>query len=283
MNIQFLLNEGIELLTGRPTPRLDAQLILGYCLGLTKEQIFCSMDREVSGEVAAQYREFVQQVADGKPVSYITHSKEFFGLDFYIDERVLIPRPETEMLVEKTLELAKGLGRDSIRILDLGTGSGCIGISIAKELPSAQVVLADISQDALAVARKNVESFGLQSRISTVESDLLNNLFDQEFDIIVTNLPYIGEVKHRFVAADVEKYEPHLALFGGTDGLDLYKKLFQDLSRLKRLPKYILGEFGFAQTGDLTPVLNTNFIQKNMKWEIFPDLAGIDRVFIVYL
>jgi release factor glutamine methyltransferase len=185
------------------------------------------------------------------------------------------------MLVEQTLRLVRSDLHP--RILDLGTGSGAIGISLALELPEADLVLADVSGDALEVATINVEKYALSPRVSIVLSDLLNNFVDQKFDLIVANLPYIGERKYRFISADVEKYEPHVALFGGEDGLELYKKMFQQLGHLVEMPRFILGEFGFAQSEDMRLLLNNFFERYGASIEILPDLTGIDRVFIVSL
>lgn len=281
MTISEILIQGAEMLVGRPTPRLDAELVLGSMMGLTREQLFCSCDKQVAEAYSTRFFDFMEQVCAGKPVSYITRSKEFFGRNFYVDERVLIPRPETEMLIEEGSECAASLGLASPRILDLGCGSGCIGLSLALELPNSQVTLADISMDALEVTTMNAERLGLLGKVKIVESNLLSNLFDQEFDVIVTNLPYIGTKKYNDVSIDVDTYEPSLALYAGDDGLVLYKKLFQQISSLSVMPRYLIGEFGFGQSGDIFSLLNTFFEHKSSSIRILPDLAGIDRVFVV--
>lgn len=275
-----LLDQGSAILTHRATPRLDCELVLGFTLGLSKEQLFCSNEREVEVSDNERFFDLIEQVSNGRPVSYITHEKEFYGRKFYVDDRVLIPRPETEMLVEQGIVLSQSC-HPGVRILDIGTGSGCIGLSLACELPDSQVNVADISADALDVVNKNIVRLGLSGHVNVVQSDLLSNFFDQEFDLIVANLPYIGRERFRFVAGDVDVYEPHLALYGGSDGLELYKKMFQQVMELKHRPKYLLGEFGFAQSDEMKSVLNTFFEHNSKRIDILPDLAGIDRIFIV--
>ncbi len=281
MTIGEILIQGAEVLVSRSTPRLDAELVLGSMMGLTREQLFCSCDKQVGEAYSSRFFDFMEQVKSGKPVSYITRSKEFFGRIFYVDERVLIPRPETEMLVEQAVEHVGALGLASPRILDIGCGSGCIGLSLALELPGSHVTLVDISPDALGVTTMNAERLGVLEKVKILESDLLINLLDQEFDIIVTNLPYIGTKTHHVVSVDVDAYEPSLALYGGDDGLVLYKKLFQQILIRKSLPKCVIGEFGFGQSDDVFSLLNTFFEHKASSIRIQPDLAGIDRVFVV--
>ncbi len=281
MTIGEILIRGAEVLASRPTPRLNAELVLGSMMGLTREQLFCSSDKQVIEAYETRFFDFIDQILAGKPVSYIIHSKEFFGRSFYVDERVLIPRPETEMIIEQGIDCIRSLRLPLPRILDLGCGSGCIGLSLALELPDARVTLADISPDTLEVAIMNAERLGLLGKVQILESNLLSNLLDQEFDIIATNLPYIGTETHNIVSDEVDTYEPSLALYGGDNGLVLYKKLFQQISSLTILPKNLIGEFGFGQRDDIFSLLNTFFEHKASSIRILPDLAGIDRVFVV--
>lgn len=278
--IAALLDQGSAILTHRATPRLDCELVLGFILGLSKEQLFCSNEREVESAECERFFDLIEEVHSGRPVSYITHEKEFYGRKFYVDERVLIPRPETEMLVEQGITLSRSCG-PGVRILDVGTGSGCVGLSLACELPESRITVADISSDALDVVNKNIVRLGLDGRVNVIQSDLLSNFVDQKFDIILANLPYIGRERFYFVAADVDAYEPHVALYGGSDGLELYKKMFQQVMELKHRPKYLLGEFGFAQSDEMILLMNTFFEHSVERMDICPDLAGIDRIFVV--
>lgn len=283
MTIGQLLKEGEAVLTHRSARRLEVEVLLAWLLDISKEQLFCSYDESVSDDTIERFHEYVDQLREGRPLAYIMHEREFYGRKFYVDERVLIPRPETEWLVEKGMELSRGLssGASPLSLVDIGTGSGAIGLSLAAEIPSANVVLADISAEALDVVKMNADRLGICENVDFFVSDLLNNLFDHKFDIIVANLPYIGVEKFHFIAADVEKYEPHVALFGGVDGLQLYKKLFQQIDELPYTPKYLLGEYGFAQTEALELLLSTFFVHKKISYKTFQDLAGIDRYFAV--
>jgi len=227
----------------------------------------------------------VNQVRDGKPVAYITNQKEFYGLDFYVDERVLIPRPDTELIVEKAINFVRNNFKGNrFNVLDLGTGSGNIAVAIAKTLFDEDMIeyihALDISDDAIEVAKENVIQHGLEGKVNVTHSDLLEGIEDDvNYDVIVANLPYIGEIKHRCITKNVEKYEPKIALFGGEDGLMLYKKLFQQLSKKNISWKMLIGEINPEQVPDLKILMNKYFIQP---CEILKDLAGMDRVFVIY-
>ncbi len=283
MNIKELLQYAIQELSNRELARLDAEVLLAHVLGYSKEQLFCSYDQDVPGASVDLFYAGLMRLKDGEPLAYVIGEKEFFGLSFKVGREVLIPRPETEWLVEKIINLSKSHFSNGVSIADVGTGSGCIGISLAKHLPAAQVMLVDISLDALKIARENIFQHEVDDRVSVTQSDLLNTIIDQHFDIIVANLPYIGEEKFHFVSQNVDKYEPHIALYGGHDGLQLYKKMFQEIIKMKSKPSYLLGEFGFAQTEEMSSLLNTFFVHLGGRYEIIPDLAGIDRYFIVSL
>lgn len=283
MNVQQLLIEGISVLSSlRASARLECEVSLASIIRKNREYLFAYPEAEISEELIRVYRTWLEKLRNGYPLAYLTCEKEFYGIPFYVDERVLIPRPETEFLVEKVLELVSRYfaGVEKVSVLDVGTGSGCIAVSLAKNCSKVFVTASDVSDDALEVAAINIERNGLSSAIRLVESDLLDKFFDQKFDIIVANLPYIGRGRNRFIAQDVEQFEPHEALFGGEDGLELYKKLFQQVNELKFKPKFLLGEFGFTQSDLLCELLNKYFDQK---YEIFEDGAGIERMFVIFL
>ncbi|MBT4916812.1 peptide chain release factor N(5)-glutamine methyltransferase [Candidatus Peregrinibacteria bacterium] len=284
MNIRELLKEGVSFLDASDTALLDCEVLLKHVLGVESDFLVSHIDDEVSPDMADLFMSYLERVQEGEPIAYITNEKEFFGLNFFVDDRVLIPRPETEHLVEAVFEYVNEIKGDSgFRILDVGTGSGNIAISVARALSDEGVVVdidaIDISEDALDVARLNAEQHGVEDRIQFYQSDLLENFDDDEdFDVIIANLPYIGEVKHRHVSGDTEKYEPNGALFAGEDGLDLYKKMFQQIVDKKLGYKRIFGEFCYGQSEDISLLLNKYF---EHRWEIKKDLAGIDRMFIV--
>ena len=245
----------------------DSELLLAHILQQSKEWIFANPDFEVSEKDFTWFHNLEKMRLAGKSVAVILNQKEFFGLDFFVDENVLIPRPETEILVEEVLKIQPK------SLLDLGTGSGCLAISVKKNLPNCEVWASDISPTALKVAQKNSQSLGV--KIEFVESNLLEKT-PGESEVIVANPPYIPQNSEE-VEAGVKKFEPSLALFSGEDGLDLIRKLLTQISKLPQKPKFVLLEFG---GGEQTEVLEkfTKNIFPNSKIEILFDLAGISRV-----
>lgn len=271
MKIAELLRQGGEFLSA-----LDCEVILAHALGCSREYLLAHGEEEVDGFVLDLFGEYVERVRNGEPVAYITGEKEFFGLSFFVDNRVLVPRPETEMIVEKVLEY---LGDRKARVLDVGTGSGNIAVSVAKGNEDVDVLALELEDGACEVARLNAEQHGVDDRVNVFQSDLLEAVDEGEgFDVIVANLPYIGEEKHRYVSAATEMHEPHAALFGGFDGLQLYKKMFQELQDKGISFDLMMGEFGFAQGEDMAELLDRFFDQR---WVIEKDLAGIERIFCV--
>lgn len=287
MTIKELLLEGRGRLNHSTSAALDCELLLAHALEVEVTDLIGNSESEVEENREILFRSYLERAANGEPVAYILNKKEFFGLDFFVDNRVLIPRPETEHLVEEVIGLIPGLYEEYglLKLLDVGTGSCNIPVSIVNHffsrdenfIESFDVI--DVSRDALDVARLNIEKYGLEGVIFPLESDLLSEIDDGErFDVIVANLPYIGTEKFNFVTKSAKDFEPNLALFGGSDGLVLYKKLFQQLLDKEINFRFLLGEYGFAQSEELKPLLTTFFDQN---WEIKKDLAGIDRYFVV--
>ena len=271
MKIRDAINAGVSALGGFKGSRLNCEILLAHILGKSREYVFAHNSDDVTEKEFAGFLELVLENHGGRPIAYLISKKEFYGLDFYVDERVLIPRPETELL----LDIAVSCLPDHGRVLDIGTGSGAIAISLVKKLPDISAVASDISSDALSVARINAGKHGVLDRIEFVQSDLLKDI-SGSFDVICANLPYIGSGD--FVDENVRKLEPDKALFPGEDGLGLYKKLFQQLERGSVDFRYLIGEFGFGQVDGISGLLNKYFVQK---WRIEKDLQMIPRVFIV--
>ncbi|MDA8234942.1 MAG: peptide chain release factor N(5)-glutamine methyltransferase [Clostridia bacterium] len=229
ISLQQLLRSGVEKLrqAGVDNPRLDAEVLLIHILGWSREKLFLHLYDPVQPEVHSLFREVIERRVEGTPVAYLTGQREFMSLVFAVTPDVLIPRPETELLVERiiadiTINAPGGL------VVDVGTGSGAIGVSVAMYVLGVRVAALDISPQALQVARKNARNHGVDQRIDFIQSDLLEKLtteFRGKVDWMAANLPYIpsGEVPH--LARDVAGYEPHLALDGGADGLELYRRL----------------------------------------------------------
>lgn len=260
--------------------RLEAELLLADVLGVSKEQIFAYPERDLNLEETKRVENFWSRIEKGEPLAYILGHKDFHGITLKTDKRALIPRPETEFLVEKAIDLVGDIKEP--RILDVGTGSGAIALALAEALPKAFVFGSDVSSDAIDLARENAKRLDLESRVEFWVSDLLGEIpADLKIDVLVANLPYIGEEKFDFVEKNVANYEPSVALFGGYDGLRLYEKLFEQVTRSNLGMKWVLGEFGSMQKEVLAPMLDYFF--GGEVWEILPDLAGLDRYFIIYL
>lgn len=267
--------------------RLGVEVIIAHVLGKTREQLIIDSKEIITEEQIQECVFLLERFAMGEPVAYLLESKEFYGLCFYVDKRVLIPRPETELLVDAVLEFVKSFPDSEgtmWKIVDIGTGSGCIAIALASHLPKAMVLGTDISTDALAVAAKNIARYKLQTKVILQQANLLeplqnvDNTIVEPFDIVVANLPYIGTEQYKFVSREAYDYEPHQALFGGSNGLQLYENLFRQLKAKTWKPRLILGEFGFLQ-GDAMQKLLEEFFPG--QWEIQLDGAGIERMFMV--
>src|SRR5450755_2202817 len=210
---------------GIDSPRLDAELLLAKALGTTRIQLVVDARRPLSPDELSRMRELVRRRRSREPVAYILGEREFYGREFRVDKRVLVPRPDTETLVEVALARTRGCSM-SMRALDLCTGSGCVAISLARERPTASVVGVDLSADALAVARDNALRLGAYN-VALREGDLFEGLGDARFDVVTANPPYIASSEIATLMADVRDFEPRLALDGGADGLALVRRIVE--------------------------------------------------------
>lgn len=290
MTIRDLIKQGFEFLEGAENAVLNCEVVLANVLGVEKEYLIGHSDEEVEDDLVDLFMLYLKKVKDGEPVAYILKEKEFYGLSFYVDNRVLVPRPETEQLVETVLSFLEekyGVKRsrefesdaEKFRVLDVGTGSGNIAISLATNFQNLEAVAVDVSDDALDVARVNVNQHGVEDRVELYQSDLLDVIEDEEkFHVIVANLPYIGTKTNADVDENVKKHEPGSALFAGEDGLDLYLKMFQQIKDKNVSYDLIVGEFGSMQREDMEALLEDFFEQK---WRIEKDLSGLDRMFVI--
>ena len=209
---------------GCDSPRLDAEVLLAHALKLKRIDLYARYNEIIQEEAKAKFRDLVRRRAEGCPVAYLVASKEFYSLPFFVNQDVLIPRPDTECLVDAALRIAKKENWKTI--LDLGTGSGCIAIALAKSLPQVKIVAVDISPKALAVASKNAIANKVADRISFVEGDLFTPLEKGlAFDAIVSNPPYIPDSDIKDLDKDVKDYEPRLALSGGGDGFSVFDRI----------------------------------------------------------
>jgi release factor glutamine methyltransferase len=253
-------------------PFLESEILLRYTLGIDRTAFFASLNDELSSAQAELFFNLVERRRLGEPSAYITGHREFFGLDFKVDPRVLIPRPETELLVERAIDLCR---RDNYAtIADIGTGSGCIAISLARYLTGVHVFAVDISADALAVAGQNSVLHNVQDKITFLEGDLLKPL-PGTVDIIVANLPYVKKTDMNI------KSEPKLALDGGMEGLDKINELCRQAPSKVNFGGRLLLEVGQGQAEVVKAILH-NVIPDGVI-DIFKDLSGIDRVVSVRL
>ena len=252
-------------------PPLESILLLTQALKINRVQLYLDFDNQLSPEQSQHFWELVQRRVRGEPSAYILGHREFHGLDFYVDSNVLIPRPETELLVERVLEITQH--RPLSTIADIGTGSGAIAISLALKLPQVKIYATDISAAALKVASANCRKHGVSDRICLLEGDMLDPL-PEPVDLIVANLPYVS--KSDLVKVNTLGFEPSLALDGGPDGLDKIRRLCAGVKEKLRPGGCLLLEIGQSQREAVTALLRPLF--PSARIEAFTDLAGIGRV-----
>jgi release factor glutamine methyltransferase len=265
---------------GIDEPRLAAELLLAHALGCKRIELYARYNQTAAAEQRAAFREMVIAAAGHKPIAYLIGHREFYSLDFIVTPDVLIPRPETELLVELALTWCKEHPADRFTLLDIGTGSGCIAVTIAKRQSGLAAVATDISAAALVVAAQNAERHGVKDRVRFVEADLLNLPPDAVppggFDIIVSNPPYIAERDRETLPQNVGQYEPAQALFSGEDGLDTYRRLGPEVARYLRPGGTLLLEVGFDQA-EAVQALFAKASPNLQSVARFKDLNGIDR------
>jgi release factor glutamine methyltransferase len=260
--------------------QLDAQVLLCHVLGVERSRLYAYPERRLTPEQEQRYLSLLERRAQGEPVAYLTGHKEFYGLDLVVDSRVLIPRPETELLVETALHICRQkLSAGQIPIVaDIGTGSGAIPIALAVSEPRLPTLYAtDTSSDALAVAALNCQRHHVEQRIHLLQGDLIAPL-PEPVDILTANLPYVGTSETPLLTPDVYNYEPHLALFSGPTGLDLLERFLTDVARSNVLKTggTVLLEIGYQQRERLEKMIHELWPQA--KLNVFKDYAGWDRV-----
>lgn len=251
--------------------RRDAEFLLMHGIGKNRAWLIAHVDELLPEDAAASYRELVRRRFHGEPIQYITGETEFYGLPFFVTPDALIPRPETEHLVEKAIELATKFGKP--RIADIGTGSGAIAVALASKLPHASITAIDISARALAIAEENAKRNGVALRF--LQGDLLAPAGAEPFDVIVSNPPYVPSTDRDSLAVEVREYEPGLALFAGDDGLEVYRRLIPASFAALVRGGFLAIEIGYGQSPAIAELLTvTGFAQV----EFVPDLQGIPRV-----
>lgn len=262
------------------TPRLDVEILLEKALGdVDSLYIRLNLNKEVTEDEFNIFNNLIEDRLNGRPIAYIVGNREFMGLDFYVQEGVLIPRPDTEALVEEIIELCKD--KKDLSLLDIGTGSGAITVSLAKYLNNADVKSFDISEIALEIGKKNAINNNVEDKIEFIKSDLFSAIKDTDiqFDVIVSNPPYIPRKDIETLHTQVKDYEPYNALEGGEDGLDFYRDITEQSVNYLKQNGILAYEVGHDQAQDVAEIMKNNGYTKIYTKK---DLQGIDRVVIGY-
>lgn len=266
--------------------RRTAGVLLCHVLSIDGTGLLTRSSEEIEGASYMTYLKFIARRAAGEPLQYITGHQEFYGLDFIVTPDVLIPRPETEFLVERVIRLARdahpSAGEADSLIVDVGTGSGCIAVAVAVNIPATRVIATDISAPAIDVARKNAARHNVSSRIEWVEGDLLRPLegrgLENGIDVIACNPPYVPSSKPETVQREVREWEPHVALFGGGEGIDFYGRLFVEALVYLKPGGFLVCEIGYSQLEAVCKLIDPE------AWvlvDVTNDLQGIPRTLAI--
>jgi release factor glutamine methyltransferase len=283
MQLRDALQAGLKTLLQHqiPSSQLAAELLLMHVLERDRSYLHTHAETELSPESAERYFQLIAERTTGKPTQYITGHQEFWGLDFEVTPDVLIPRPETEHVVQQVIQLvgAQGQAKEGrLRIVDVGTGSGCIALALAREFPRAILFGADISRTALVVASRNAVRLGMPERVKFLESDLLARFLDKDFlgtfDFVVSNPPYVAQDELDMVQREVREFEPRVAWGGLERGEEIYARLFPQAREVLKPRGYVVVEIGYNMRDRVLALLGPEWSDI----EVHPDLAGIPRV-----
>lgn len=269
LSAEYLEKKNIE------SPRINAEHLLSHVLKRKRLELYLSFDRPLSEEEKNEYRELIRRRGTAEPLQYIMGSVEFFGLNIKVSPGVLIPRPETELLVERVIESLKGAG--PVRILDIGTGSGNIAIALAKNIENAVITGSDISSEALKVASENSAANDVSDRVILKKLDIINDRLDgmEKFDVIVSNPPYVSLNDFRELRPELNVYEPRIALTDEKDGLSFYRKISERGGELLGGGGRLFFEIGQGQAGEISKVMEGN---RFGEIKIFKDYSNIERI-----
>jgi release factor glutamine methyltransferase len=295
--IQKLLNWVTQYLTdkGIDSPRLSAELLLSDVLGLKRIELYTQYDKTVAKKELDRLRDLVKRAGQNEPIAYLVGKTEFYSMELLVNPACLIPRPETELLVQRAVEFLR-TRNDKQFVCDLCTGCGCIAAAIARNFPNARIIATDISDSALAVAAQNVEKHQLQDKITLLTGDLFEPLIpqldtgpvpvrdaqghrdgqDHKFDLIVCNPPYVSTAEYENLDKNVKDYEPRLALFAGVDGLDIYRRILDKVDDFLKSDAALIMEIGYAQGPAIKELLEKAGIFSEIKIE--KDFSNNDRI-----
>ena len=293
---QYLIDKGID------SPRLSAELLLSHTVGLKRIELYTQFDRSIPPEQLDQLRDLVKRAGQNEPIAYLAGRTEFYSLEINVTPDCMVPRPETELLVERAIEFlrgrkwhglearentarpvlsgAEGMAVPPQYLCDLCTGSGCIAVAIAKNFPDARIIATDICDAALAVAAENVKKYQLEDKITLRCGDLfdpvISGLDVNEFDLIVCNPPYVSTAEYEKLDKNVKDYEPKKALFAGVDGLDIYYRVIENAGRFLKPDGALMLEIGYAQGQAVKELLEKTGIFYDIKIE--KDFRDNDRI-----
>ena len=277
MTVHDIINEATNDFeaVGIPSARLDAEVLLSFSLGCDHLEFYKNPDMTISETKLSAFRNLISRRSQWEPVAYITGRKEFWTFVLEVNSSVLIPRPDTEIIVEEALNLCRKMDSSEIKILDIGTGSGAIAIALASEITGAKVVATDISSPALNLAQKNAAALGLKEKIDFRQGDLFEPL-DDIFDIIVCNPPYIAADEYEKLPAGIKDYEPREALLAGKSGLEFYEKLIYQAAGFLKKNGWLLLEIGAKQEAGVRGIMEAAGFYDSI--EMRRDYAGLPRV-----
>jgi release factor glutamine methyltransferase len=295
LDVRTALKEAMARLRAAhvPSHTLAAELLLMHALGRDRTWLYTNPESQLDPGAVEAYCVLIARRAAGEPTQYLTGKQEFWGLEFEVTPAVLIPRPETEHVIEVALELLgvrgikihmlTGAPSPQLHVADVGTGSGCLAVALAHELPHAEIIATDISPAALDVARRNAARHAVADRIHFIECDLLGASSDSpvvprplSLDLIVSNPPYVARNDVETLAREVRDHEPHAALFGGTTGIEIYSRLIEQAGKLLRASGILVLELGYNSAGEVRKMFHVQRQWANVS--ITNDLAGIPRV-----
>ncbi len=271
---QYFASKGVE------SPRLDAEVLLSHVLHKARIYLYVHFDEPLEPAELAAYRELIKGRVQRRPVAYLTGHREFMGLDFKVTPAVLIPRPDTEILVQAAIDRLGGLAAQKPQIADIGTGSGAVCLSVLHYLPEVQAATVDISAEALAVARENAVSLEVAERVEFYEGDLLAPLAGRRFNALLSNPPYIPEADIAGLEPEVRVHEPMGALAGGRDGLDFYRRLVHEGASMLEDGGFMAFEAGIHQAAAIAALAEAEPLLG--RTEILKDYAGIERVVVIW-
>lgn len=277
MTIHDILNESTKALEAAdiPSSRLDAEVLLSFSLGCDRLEFYKNPDMTISETQLSAFRNFIDRRSRWEPVAYITGRKEFWTFVLAVNNYVLIPRPDTEVIVEETIDICRKINSPEIKILDIGTGSGAIALALASEITGAKIVATDISEASLNLAQKNAAALGLKEKIDFRQGNLFEPV-DSIFDIIVCNPPYIAAEEYEKLPAGVKDYEPREALLAGKSGLEFYEKLIYQAAGFLKKNGWLLLEIGAKQEAGVCGIMEAACFYESI--EMRRDYAGLPRV-----